>query len=564
MRKILHLKSIYALVCSLAMAFGAMADVPQGYYSSLKGKRDADLKNALHTLLYNHTLVSSYSDLPQYFRKTDVYPPGNSRYGQWWDMYSDIPLYTRSFAGLNREHSFPKSWWGGSQNTPAYTDLNHLYPSEAQANMAKSNYPLGEVQNASFDNGITRVGTPVAGQGGGAKAVFEPADEYKGDFARTYFYMVCCYQNLHWAYTYMVNNNTYPTLNSWSVDLLLKWNREDPPSQKEFDRNEQVYRVQANRNPFIDFKDLAEYIWGNRKGQAFNPSGSTEPAGDPVLITPVQDMALDFGEVAEGKSGEASLQFRGENIRYNVQLTVIGADASMFTPEVTEVKPSAINAPEGIWVKIKYNPTGLGSHTARLIVSDYSDGGSRGIALRGECLPVPVLHAFRALPATDITATGYTANWEVPQQGGSDDMVDYYVVTRTIVDASGNIRQVDDVAESNYLPVDNREAGSHESYHVRSCRLGYYSDVTNEINVDFADALSTVTDGAPFGVVYEPLGLRVVCGDTVAGLTVYDMAGRTVARYETVANGEIISLPPGVYILTAAGLPTPVKAIVTE
>ena len=133
MRKILHLKSIYALVCSLAMAFGAMADVPQGYYSSLKGKRDADLKNALHTLLYNHTLVSSYSDLPQYFRKTDVYPPGNSRYGQWWDMYSDIPLYTRSFAGLNREHSFPKSWWGGSQNTPAYTDLNHLYPSEAQA-----------------------------------------------------------------------------------------------------------------------------------------------------------------------------------------------------------------------------------------------------------------------------------------------------------------------------------------------------------------------------------------------------------------------------------------------
>ncbi len=85
-------------------------------------------------------------------------------------MYSDIPLYTNSFSGLNREHSLPKSWWGGSTTTPAYIDLNHLYPSEAAANIAKSNYPLGEVSGKpTFENGITTVGSPVSGQGGGAR-----------------------------------------------------------------------------------------------------------------------------------------------------------------------------------------------------------------------------------------------------------------------------------------------------------------------------------------------------------------------------------------------------------
>lgn len=553
-----------AVAVAVAVAFGAAGDVPAGYYSSLTGKREAELKNALHTLLYNHTEVSSYTALPDYFRKTDVYPRTDSRYGQWWEMYSDIPLYVNTFWGLNREHSFPKSWWGGSENTPAYVDLNHLYPSEKEANMAKSNYPLGEVQNASFDNGVSRVGTPVAGQGGGARAVFEPADEYKGDFARTYFYMVCCYQNLHWRYTYMVNNNTYPTLNPWSIDLLMRWHRDDPPSQKEISRNEEVYKVQANRNPFIDFKDLAEYLWGNRKGQPFNPGSSSEPAGEPVLITPVQDMALDFGQVAVGRQGEASLQFRGENIRYNVQLTVTGADAAMFTPEATQVIPAAINAPEGVWIKVKYNPASLGQHSARLIVSDYKDGGSRGIALRGECLEKPVLHDFRALAATDVTATSYTANWEIPAQGAQEDVVDYYVVTRTIVTPGGDPRQVDHVAEYNSLEIDDHAAGDAESYHVRSCRLGFYSAPTNEITVDFSTGLGDVVSGMPLGAVYEPGGIRIVCGGDHSGLRVYDVWGRVALERQSVTNGEVILLPQGVYILVTQQHPQPLKVVVCD
>ena len=566
-----HAKSLYtrlrtgiAAAAMTAAAVYAAADVPAGYYTSLSGKKESELKNALHTLLYNHTEVSSYSALPQYFKKTDVYPASDPKYGQWWEMYSDIPLYVNTFWGLNREHSLPKSWWGGSQNTPAYVDLNHLYPSEQAANMAKSNYPLGEVQNPTFDNGVSRVGTPVIGQGGGAKFVFEPADEYKGDFARTYFYMVCCYQNLTWRYNYMINNNTYPTLTPWSIDLLMRWHRDDPPSQKEKDRNEEVYKVQANRNPFIDFKDLAEYLWGNRKGLPFNPGSSTAPSGDPVLITPVQDMALDFGEVATGRSGEASLQFRGENIRYNVQLTVTGADATMFTPELTQVSSTAVNAPEGVWVKIKYTPTSLGEHSARLIVSDYKDGGSRGVALRGECLEQPVLHDFRALPATDITATSYTANWEIPAQGAQEDVVDYYVVVRTKVSPSGAITKSEHVAEYNWLEVDDHQPGWGESYHVMSSRLGFYSAPTNEITVDFASGLGSVSTDVPLGVVYEPGGLRVVCGGAHTGLRVYDTSGRLVMQRAIIADGEVLELPAGVYLIATDSHPSPVKAVVRD
>ena len=154
------LRHLMAALMAVA-AIAVYAEIPAGYYTSLDGKKDAELKNAAYNVIHNLTRISSYSDLPKYFMTTDVYPDGSRR---WWDMYSDIPLYAPSFSGLNREHSFPKSWWGGLTDVNAYIDLNHLYPSEAKANMAKSNYPLGTVDIAytpDFDNGVVKVGYAV-------------------------------------------------------------------------------------------------------------------------------------------------------------------------------------------------------------------------------------------------------------------------------------------------------------------------------------------------------------------------------------------------------------------
>ncbi|MDE6282840.1 MAG: endonuclease [Muribaculaceae bacterium] len=548
-----------AWVIFFAGCLSLSAEIPAGYYSSVSGKRDGELKTALHNLLYNHTLISSYSNLPNYFRKTDVYPPGDPRYGQWWDMYSNIPLYTYSFSGLNREHSFPKSWWGGSTDTPAYVDLNHLYPSEAAANMAKSNYPLGEVTGKpAFENGITTVGAPVPGQGGGARQVFEPADEYKGDFARTYFYMVTCYQNLTWRYTWMVSNNLYPTLNTWAVELLLKWHKEDPVSQKELDRNEEVYKVQANRNPFIDYPELADYLWGDKRGTPFIPAGQTQ--GDPVLITPVQDMALEFGETVINTSNTASLQIRGENIRTNPELTLSGTDRAMFSLEVSSVTATNVNKPEGTWVRVTYKPTSLGEHTARLIVSSYDGAKSRGISLRGTALEKPLLSDIRALPATDITATSYTAMWEQP----ANDVIDYYVITRTIYPDNSETYWEEQVAEEPHYTFTDCEPGTRESYNVRSCRLGFYSAPSNEIYVTLPAGIDNIAADAavPMGWrLADGVILTLPAGAIIRDVTIYDLQGRLITILSEVSDGYHLPLAPGAYIITAPGLTTPLRLI---
>lgn len=549
------------ICCMIAIALMAMAmpvksnsAIPANYYNSINGLADSDLKTALHKLIYNHTEVKSYSALPEYFRTTDNYPGTD----YWWDMYSDmeVSMYITFGTYMNREHCFPKSWWGGSTSTPAYVDLFHLYPSEAAANQAKSNYPLGEVVTSTFDNGVVKVGYATTGQGGGSSKVFQPNDIYLGDFARTYFYVVTCYQNLKWAskYMYMVEQNTYPTLKPWAIDLLLKWHRADPVSEKEIDRNEAVYGFQGNRNPFIDHPELVEYIWGNKVGQKYTV-GSSEPAGDPELTTPIQDMALDFEQIATGKSETRQLAFLGHNLTGRLTVQITGADKSMFSLDTKTIESSLVNAEGGYFLPVTYTPTSLGVHSARLIISDGGMPGSRGVALMGECLEVPTLTAPVATAASDITDNSYVANWDV-----SSEVVDYYIVTRTRY-INGNSSSEEIMAEENSLLIDGFSSSTSESYNVRSVRLGYESPVSNEIFVYHAGVDGVEMD-SPLGYAYWPGGLRIVCGDTQHNLEVYDIAGRRVMTIAEVANNDIIELPFGVYFIATDECRTPLRVIV--
>lgn len=534
-----------------AAAFSVSAEVPTAYYSRLDGKSGEELKTTAFQIINPHSTISSYSDLPQYFMRTDLYPETM----QWWDMYSDIPLYAPSFKGLNREHAFPKSWWGGSTDTPAYIDLNHLYPSEARANQAKSNYPLGVVQTAKFDNGITTVGYAVSGQGGGAAQVFEPDDEYKGDFARTYFYMVTCYQNLTWKYTYMVQNNTYPTLNAWALDLLLKWHREDPVSQKEIERNETIYGIQNNRNPFIDFPDLAEYIWGDKVGEPFKVTGSSEPVGDPVMITPTNGMSLDFPDVAVGGESTAKLFFHTQNFTKDISVTVSGTNRSFFTPDDRSISCKVTNTDNGYWLNIKYKPTTTGEHEGRLVVYDGNITGSFWVDLRGKCYDVPVLTAPTALPASDITETSYLASWEVPE----DEVVDYFVVTRTrYVSGAATVEEL--LAEENVLEIENFDKSDRESYAVQSVRLGYRSPMSNIVNVD-RSGVNDISADMPLAVESYPGVVRFVCSGDHTGARLYDISGHLVMTLPVITPGMEISLPAGAYILVTDSHPAPVKLI---
>ena len=542
------------LLALVALPLQSFADIPANYYSSCNNLSDRQLKDALYKLISNHTQVKSYNSLPEYFRQTDRRPGTN----YWWDMYSDmdVDIYRTFGDYMNREHSFPKSWWGGGTSTPAYVDLYHLYPAEAAANQKKSNYPLGEVSTSTFDNGVVRVGYPVTGQGGGASLVFEPNEEYLGDFARTYFYVVTCYQNLTWAtkYMYMLEQNSYPTLKPWAIDLLLKWHRADPVSQKEVDRNEVVFGYQGNRNPFIDHPELAEYIWGNKRGLSWKESES-QPSGDPELIAPVKGMSLDFEQIAIGKSETRRLAFVGKNLVSKLSLAITGTDKAMFTIDTKTIDAALVNADGGYSLPVIYTPSAIGQHSAKLIISDGGLTGSIGVELIGECLAVPTLTAPVATDATDITETSYTANWNEPAE-----VVDYYIVTRTRY-ANGNTSSEEIMAEENYLVIDDFGSSTSESYNVRSVRLGYESPASNEIFVTHS-GINGVDVDTPLGYAYWPGGLRIVCGATVTGLKVYDIAGRLVMTIPEVNNNDIIELPYGVYILTAGTSRTPLRVIV--
>ena len=181
----------------------------------------------------------------------------------------------------------PKSWWGGTVNE-AYCDLYHLVPGDYSANRSKSNHAPGIPSDTTFWNGSFATGS---GAEYGLQKVFCPADEYKGDFARAYFYIATCYgDSLRWIETgepgTAMTNTGWQEFRPWLRDLLLQWHRMDPVSKKELDRAVQVNKIQGNRNPFIDYPDLVEYIWGDKQGTAVDFRKLIQSYGDNYDDTP--------------------------------------------------------------------------------------------------------------------------------------------------------------------------------------------------------------------------------------------------------------------------------------
>ena len=261
------------------------------YASSLNGLKKEQLKAALHKLM----------------DKKNVLPYGGGGKGTWWgfwytdrnpqtnecyNRYSDKKFFFestntgRAIGGMNIEHSFPKSWWGGHKND-AWCDLYNLYPSDSKANSSKSNYVMGVVVNVKENagEGYDKVGTGYAD--GKLVNMWEPGDRFKGEFSRSYMYMATTYQNLSFVSegAKQLQTAAYPTLKKWSSDLFRQWSKNDRVDEMEIKRNEAVYKIQNNRNLFIDYPNLAEYVWGDSMDVEFNPYRSITTASDDARYT---------------------------------------------------------------------------------------------------------------------------------------------------------------------------------------------------------------------------------------------------------------------------------------
>ena len=284
------MKSKIILSSLLFFAIFATAEtMPEGYYNKANGTKDAELKGTLKEIIRKHTVIPYGSGTPSSWEV--FYYADRNEEGYCMDMYCDSwQKFTTPGAvvsGCNVEHSFAKSWWGGDKND-AYKDCYHLNPSNSTANSARSNYPLGVPQKEIKTSGSLKIGKIHHDALNTDFYVFEPKDEYKGDFARAYFYMATCYgkdkngnydkticskykgwrlDNKDVGSRFAMQNDNYLEFQPWEVAVLIAWHRQDPVSEKEIKRADAVSNFQHNRNPFIDYPYLAEYIWGEKAGE---------------------------------------------------------------------------------------------------------------------------------------------------------------------------------------------------------------------------------------------------------------------------------------------------------
>ncbi|MBP5476633.1 MAG: endonuclease, partial [Paludibacteraceae bacterium] len=434
----------------LCWALTAFA-VNQSYYSSLDGKSGDLLRAALTELLYTkHTTFVSYNwDFPYDYDSNgnmlDIY----SSCG-----YNNHNTYPTSYKcccdAVNREHVICQSSFGGSTNNgkvPQYSDRHHLYPVDGRANGHRSDLPFGECSGgkhgtcSSKSTIIPSEGTSTCenheyGRSGastfsvalpsGGGSVYEVGDEYKGDIARAILYMVVRYADkAHCrlpdgaknATTTLKTANDYPVtawanttrdkvgqmfssslstnygLSNYGKALLLKWHRQDPVSQKEIDRNDGVETAQGNRNPFVDYPCLVEYLWGEHAGETVSLSslvGSWEDgfSGDgcsnsasPVIIRPTE--AIDLGATSTGVSVTRSIIIQGANLTSGLTLSVGGTNASYFSLSQKSMSQSV--ATNGKAITITYLPSESGSHNAILQISGGGLAATHEVALTGSC-----------------------------------------------------------------------------------------------------------------------------------------------------------------------------------
>lgn len=272
----------------LAPTYGNVtATTPAGYYSSLEGLSGNALKQAVQNIIANPAVVHAhnYGDVNTILMQSDQ-NPANS--GQVWLMYVeqprskiDIQTGSSNIGVWNREHIWPQSrggfadatsstpdginvWIPGSPTdiTAGHGDAHHIRAEDGAENSLRSNRDYGSDYNGPTGN----------------------AGSWRGDVARSLFYMAVRYNGLN-----LVNGNPADNIVGQMGDLasLLAWNVSDPRDDFEMNRNNYIYTWQQNRNPFIDYPALADFIWGTRTGDAWFAALSTATfEGLEVLLYP--------------------------------------------------------------------------------------------------------------------------------------------------------------------------------------------------------------------------------------------------------------------------------------
>ncbi len=270
-----HKKYILLLIFVVS-CFAATAQIPTGYYNDAIGKHGYELKVALAHIIDGHQVVP-FSGMEVNYPLTDCDPEQDSLLidiygGCRFDVsQTGSNCYADSCFCYDKEHLFCQSWMGGAANSscPSFSDYHHIFPCDGGINRARGNMYFGEVENPNkrYRMGTkygplsftSRQGNEVPHSG----SAFDPMDEYKGDIARALFYVATRYMFEDEGFSTEYAMNERSQLRPWAVEMLLDWHIGDPVSEKEIARNNAIYTIQHNRNPYIDHPELVNMIFGN-------------------------------------------------------------------------------------------------------------------------------------------------------------------------------------------------------------------------------------------------------------------------------------------------------------
>jgi len=420
--------AIYTVLPAWGADVTSEANIPS-YYSGADNTSGSSLVSALTTIARTNISPLAYGSgtctdcVWGAFGTTDIYPTDASHpdydashAGYIWDIYADCNYTFQDDQGssgsecnngYNREHSMPKSWFGGGTDVGPGTDLFHIYPSDVYVNTLRNNYPFGVVGSPTYTSTNGGKYGKCTWPDGYTGYAFEPVDYLKGDLARGYFYMIItwnAYNTSTYSFTQdtdgngsIVFNNDISSsgnfgLTAFGLELLLKWHRDDPVSQKEIDRNNAVQSLQGNRNPFIDYPCLVEYIWGNKSGETVDIDALTPgysaigtdgcPCDGPTITSPTG--TIDIGTTNTSTTISQTVTVLGTNLESgSLTLSLSGTNASYFSLSTTSINQA--NAEAGYDITIYYSPSANGSHTATLSISGCGLTSTHTVTLTGTC-----------------------------------------------------------------------------------------------------------------------------------------------------------------------------------
>lgn len=295
--------------------------IPPGYYNTATGT-GYTLKTQLSNIIDNHNdrgyagLYTTYltSDVDSFYENNgtmlDMYtenPTGSEcEFVYGGGLQDDGTLGNNECERYNREHTIPQSYFGDGVQ-PMYSDAHFVIPSDKRVNAQRGDLPYGKVNAANWTsiNGSKRGSNLNSGYSAGFTGiVFEPIDEFKGDFARLLFYFATRYEtDLVGFYNasaslskVMFDGTSGHSFSPTFLNILLTWNQQDPVSAKEIVRNDAIYARQNNRNPYIDHNEYVTSIWGLPLGvSTFDLLAAVSvypnPSSDVVTIS--SEIALD-------------------------------------------------------------------------------------------------------------------------------------------------------------------------------------------------------------------------------------------------------------------------------